>query len=149
MKIYLGADHGGFAVKEELKLQLTAKGYEVTDCGAAEFQPDDDYPMYGRKVAESVAADPGSLGVALCRSGHGMVMAANKIPGVRAALATTPEWTNQSKTHDDANVLAVGVDFTDTQQVLPLVMGWIDSVFEGGRHQQRIDQLADIERSQA
>jgi ribose 5-phosphate isomerase B len=147
MNVYIGADHGGFAIKEQLKEQLRSHGMEVVDMGAEVFDSEDDYPVYGRAVAEAVQADEGSRGLALCRSGHGMVMTANKVDGVRAILATPDEaWNVQAVEHDAANVLAIGVDYLNERQLLPLVLAWLKAEFVGGRHQRRLDQLTTLER---
>ena len=146
MKIFLGADHGGFSIKEQLKEQLKSHDYLVEDCGAMAYDATDDYPVYARQVAEAVAGDAEACGILLCRSGHGMVMAANKVAGARAALATTPAWTNQSRTDDGANILAFGVDFSDNRQILSLALGWLKTDYAGGRHQRRLDELTAMEQ---
>ena len=105
MRVYIGADHGGYAAKEQLKEQLRSEGYDVEDVGAHSLDEDDDYPVYGQAVAEAVVKDPDSRGIALCRSGHGMVIAANKVifemvvnvPGYighihHSQLGTTQPW---------------------------------------------------------
>src|SRR5690606_17433999 len=142
MTIYIGADHGGFTYKQQLIEQLRSRDYQVVDLGADQLDPQDDYPVFGRAVAEAVAADPESRGLALCRSGHGMVMVANKVPGVRAILATNDiPWTVQSVEHDGANVLAIGVDYIDTRNLIDTIDAWLQAKFLGGKHQRRLDQI--------
>ena len=145
MTIYIGADHGGFEAKEHLKNELASAGYEVTDCGASSLQPDDDYPVYGAAVAKVIGQTPGSLGILLCRSGHGMVMTANKVPGVRAMLAVNEASVRQGREHDDGNVLVFGVDYTSQAEVWPLTKVWLESTFLGGKHQRRLDEIAELE----
>jgi ribose 5-phosphate isomerase B len=146
MTIFLGADHGGFAAKEQLKEQLRQHGYTVEDCGAFRLDMQDDYSTFAEKVAFAVKDDPQSRGIVMCRSGHGMVITANKIPGIRAALATTEEQTVQSHEHDDTNVLAFGIDYMDQRQVLPLSLAWLQSRFLGGHHMRRLNAIADLEK---
>lgn len=147
MRVYIGADHGGFSVKEQLKEQLRSAGYEVEDVGAFTLNEADDYPTYGQAVADAVVNDLGSRGIALCRSGHGMVIAANKVDGARAILAAPNlAWVVQAVENDDANVLTFGVDYLDNRQILPLSLGWLKAEFSGGRHQRRLDQITAIER---
>ncbi len=147
MRVYVGADHGGFIVKEQLKEQLRSEGYEIEDVGAHSLNQDDDYPVYGQAVAEAVVNNPGSRGIALCRSGHGMVIAANKVDGARAILAApNSAWVVQAVENDDANVLTFGVDYIDNRQILPLSLDWLKAQFSGGRHQRRLDQITAIER---
>jgi ribose 5-phosphate isomerase B len=149
MTVFLGADHGGFAAKEQLKEQLRSHGYAVEDCGADKLDLNDDYPAYAERVAVGVAEHPGSRGIALCRSGHGMVIAANKVPGVRAVLATQPDQTVQSHEHDDANVLAFGVDYIDERTILPLSLVWLEAKFAGGQHMRRLNEIRALEQRMA
>jgi RpiB/LacA/LacB family sugar-phosphate isomerase len=146
MTIFIGADHGGFSAKEQLKEQLRSHGYTVEDCGADHLDMQDDYPTFGQAVALAVKDHHQSRGIALCRSGHGMVIAANKVPGVRAVLAVNKEWAVQSHEHDAANVLAFGTDFIDERQILPVSLAWLESKFEGGRHTRRLNEINDLEQ---
>lgn len=149
MNVYLGADHGGFAAKEQLKEQLRSRGYSVEDCGASSLDMNDDYPSYGEAVAMAVREHPGSRGIVMCRSGHGMVITANKVPGVRAVLATNQEQTVQSHEHDDANVLAFGTDYMDERQILPQSLAWLEAKFAGGRHVRRLNAIRSLEQRMA
>lgn len=147
MKVFIGADHGGFAAKEQLKEQLRSEGYEVEDLGAYSFDKEDDYPIFGHAVAKAVVDNPGSRGIALCRSGHGMVIAANKVAGARAILAAPDSaWVVQAVENDDANVLTFGVDYLDNRKILPLSLDWLKARFTGGRHQRRLDLISDMEK---
>jgi ribose 5-phosphate isomerase B len=146
MTVFVGADHGGFAAKEQLKEQLRSHGYTVEDCGAERLDMSDDYPTFGAAVAEAVRQHPHSRGIALCRSGHGMVIAANKVPGVRAALAVTKDWAVQSHEHDAVNVLAFGTDYIDERQILPISLAWLEARFAGGRHTRRLNEVNDLEK---
>lgn len=145
MIVFLGADHGGFTVKERLKIELVQAGFEVEDMGAVLLEPDDDYPVYGQKVALKVAQSPEDRGVLLCRSGHGMAIVANKVAGVRAVLATTGAWTEASRVDDDANVLAIGVDYMAQEAILPLVLAWLKTPFAGERHGRRLGEITTLE----
>src|SRR4051812_10186865 len=108
MRVYLGSDHAGYELKEHLAGHLAAAGYEVVDMGAPAFDPDDDYPPYCTAAGERVVADPGSLGVVIGGSGNGEQIAANKVVGVRAALAWNTETARLARQHNDANVVAIG-----------------------------------------
>lgn len=147
MTVYIGADHGGFAMKGQLVELLRSNGYEVVDVGADIYDPADDYPIFGKAVADRVVADPGSRGIALCRSGHGMVIAANKVRGARAMLATEDTaWTTQAVENDDANILTIGVDYIDNRVIWPVVQKWLEAKYAGGRHQRRVDQITAMEK---
>src|SRR2546430_15222776 len=104
MRVYLGADHAGYELKVHLASYLPTQGYQVIDIGAARFDPNDDYPLYCLRAGARVADDPGSLGVVIGGSGNGEQIAANKVPGVRAALAWNPDTARLSREHNHANV---------------------------------------------
>ena len=145
MRVYLGSDHAGYELKVHLASQLGSQGYEVVDVGPSTFDPDDDYPAFCLNTGARVVADPGSLGVVIGGSGNGEQIAANKIPGVRAALAWNIETARLSREHNDANVLSMGgriVAFGLADEILGL---WLTTEFEGGRHAKRVQQLADLE----
>jgi ribose 5-phosphate isomerase B len=146
MTIYLGADHGGFAAKEQLKTHLSQSNFDVHDLGATTLVPDDDYPVYAEAVARAVVSDRQSRGILCCRSGHGMVIAANKVHGARAALAVNQASVEQSRTDDNANILVFGVDFMDVQQLEPLTVSWLAAQFKSdSRFQRRLDQITALE----
>src|SRR5690349_23267432 len=108
MRVYLGSDHAGYELKVHLASQLGSQGYEVADVGPHSFDPEDDYPAYCLHTAARVVADPGSLGVVIGGSGNGEQIAANKVPGVRAALAWSVETARLSREHNDANICSIG-----------------------------------------
>src|SRR5712691_10786160 len=107
MRVYVASDHAGFELKAHLMAHLAAAGHEPIDCGATEYQPEDDYPPYCVAAAERVVADPGSLGVVIGGSGNGEQIAANKVRGVRAALTWNKETARLARLHNDANVLSI------------------------------------------
>lgn len=149
LQVIVGADHGGFAYKQQLIEQLRAHGgYQVQDVGANHLDPADDYPVFARAVAEAVAANPGSRGLAICRSGHGMVMTANKVKGIRCILATDDiPWTVQSVEHDAANVLSIGIDYIPSDNLFQVITAWLEAEFQGGRHQRRIDLIDQLDQN--
>lgn len=153
MKIYLGSDHAGYELKEKLKKFLEEKGYEVEDKGAFKYDPEDDYPDFVRPVAEAVAGDAESRGIILGGSGQGEVIVANRVRGVRAAVfyglpagalakaGGDLEIVRLSRAHNNANVLALGARFIDEEMAKKAVELWLETPFDGGRHQRRIEQI--------
>ena len=144
MKIALASDHAGFAEKERLKPLLNDLGLEVEDLGTAS-EASVDYPDYARKVAEEVAGGRVDQGVLVCGSGTGMAITANKIPGVRAAVAWSEETARLARQHNDANVLAIGARTTPPEQIPAIVRAWFSSNFEGGRHAERVAKIEGSE----
>ena len=148
MKIALGADHAGYELKDKIKRRLEAEHYDVTDEGTG--SPESvDYPDFARKVGEDVAARRADLGILVCGSGIGMAMAANKVPGIRAANVTSEYEAQMSREHNDANVLALGARILDDDKAFAIVEKWLHAEFAGGRHQRRVDKIAEIERVEA
>jgi ribose 5-phosphate isomerase B len=147
MKIALGADHAGYELKEKIKQHLAASGVSVDDQGTGS-SASVDYPDFARKVAENVAARRADRGILVCGSGIGMAIAANKVPGVRAANVTSEHEAQMSREHNDANVLALGARIVDTEKAFSIVDKWLQSSFAGGRHQQRVDKIGEIEREE-
>lgn len=145
MKLAIGADHAGFALKEALKEALRQMGHEVADVGTNSAESTD-YPDYARAVAEKVRRGEADRGILVCLTGTGMAMAANKIPGIRAALGVTPEWVRLSRAHNDANVLTLSAKFTDPSTAAELAAVFLETEFEGGRHQRRVAKIAALER---
>jgi ribose 5-phosphate isomerase B len=144
--VYLGADHGGFRLKEHLKRQLLRSGMAVTDFGSKRLVPSDDYPVVAERLALAVTRTPESRGVLLCRTGIGVVMAANKVPGIRAAMASTPTEAHRARTDEDANILALGADRLTRRQAEHLVRVFLRTAFTPRkRHARRIQQLARID----
>ena len=146
MNIHLGSDHAGFAVKALLLEQLVQDGFSVEDHGAYEVDPDDDYPAFCIATAEAVVADPGSLGVVIGGSGNGEQIAANKVRGVRAALAWSNETARLARQHNDANVVAIGARMHSSAECVALVKLFLATPFSGDpRHVRRIDEVAAYE----
>ena len=143
--IVIGSDHGGLALKTALNSYLKRRGIEVTDAGTDD-DSSVDYPDFGQKVAESVIAGGAELGVLICGTGIGMSIAANKIPGIRAALVTDVFMARMAKEHNNANVLVLGGRVLDEQNACDLVGAWLDATFEGGRHQKRLDKITALEK---
>ena len=145
MKIALASDHAGFAEKERLKSLLNEIGIEFEDLGPSS-EESVDYPDYARKVAEQVADGRVAQGLLVCGSGIGMAISANKVNGVRAALAWSEETARLARQHNDANVLTLGARTTPPGEIPKIVRAWFESDFEGGRHQMRVEKINAIER---
>jgi len=146
--IALGADHAGFQVKEALKAWLIEQGYQVVDYGT--HSPESvDYPDYAAEVAEAVADQKVERGVLVCGTGIGMAITANKVAGVRAALCSDLYTARASREHNDANVLALGGRLMGPEMALDILRMWLATDFAGGRHNRRVDKIADLERRHA
>jgi ribose 5-phosphate isomerase B len=143
--IIIGSDHGGLALKTALNSYLTRRGFQVTDAGTNSADSVD-YPDFGQKVAETVVAGEAELGILICGTGIGMSIAANKVPGIRAALVTDVFMARMAKEHNNANVLVLGGRVLDEQKACDLVGAWLDATFEGGRHQTRLDKITALEQ---
>ena len=148
MRIALGADHAGVALKTAIKSLLDARGVTYTDLGTDQTASVD-YPDFAARVAEEVASGRYDRGLLFCGSGIGMAIAANKIPGVRAAAVVDEESARLSREHNDANVLALGERLTTPHVARRLVEVFLDTEFAGGRHQRRIDKISDLDRTHA
>jgi ribose 5-phosphate isomerase B len=146
-KIAVGADHAGFELKNKIKAHLEQQGYEVDDRGTSS-NDSVDYPDFARSVGEDVADKQAAFGVLVCGSGIGMAIAANKVPGVRAANVTSENEAQLSREHNDANVLTLGARILDESKALSIVDKFLNTDFGGGRHQRRVDKIADMERSE-
>jgi ribose 5-phosphate isomerase B len=142
--IALGADHAGYTLKEKLKTWLAADGHRIIDHGTHSTDSVD-YPDYAAAVAESVRAGEAERGVLVCGSGIGMAMAANKVAGVRAAVAADADVARLARQHNDANVLALGARLTAPVHALAIVQAWLATPFEGGRHARRVDKLTQLD----
>jgi ribose 5-phosphate isomerase B len=148
MRVYLGSDHAGFELKGHLLSQLAADGHEVVDVGAHRYEADDDYPPFCLAAGIRVVADPGSLCVVIGGSGNGEQIAANKVPGVRAALAWNLETASLARQHNDANVVAIGARQHTLDEATAIVRKFLETPFsKGERHARRIAELADYEKS--
>ena len=142
--IAIGSDHGGYELKEELKKVLEEKGLEYKDCGA--YSTDRvDYPLVAKEVSKSVADKVCERGILICRSGYGMAMVANKFKGVRSAPCFCTRAAEFSRLHNDSNVLSLGADYVTVEEAKEILITWLETEFEGGRHQERLDLVADIE----
>ena len=146
--IIIGSDHGGLALKTALKSYLKRRGVDITDAGTDD-DSSVDYPDFGQKVAEAVVAGGAESGILICGTGIGMSITANKIPGVRAALVTDIFMARMAKEHNNANLLVLGGRVLDEQKACDLVGAWLDSTFEGGRHQVRLDKITALEKKYA
>ena len=148
MRVHLGCDHAGFDLKEHLAAYLGAAGHEVTDHGPATLDPDDDYPPFCLRAAQAVVADPGSLGVVIGGSGNGEQIAANKVRGVRAALAWSVDTARLARQHNDANVLSIGARMHSVAEATSFVDVFLGEPFSGDpRHARRIAMLTEYETS--
>ena len=144
--VYLGADHAGFELKEALAGYLSARGEEFQDLGAHALEPHDDYPSYAVAVARAVAADADSCGILVCDTGIGMDIAANKIPGVRAALVHDEFSAKRAREHNDANVLVLGAEAVSGHQAGKLADLFLETPFSGDeRHIRRLKQIREVE----
>jgi len=140
MKISLGTDHAGFRYKEKVKAFLTEFGHEVKDLGTFSEEAVD-YPVFIRPAAEAVARDECDRGIVFGGSGNGEAMAANKVRGARCALCWNEESARLSRQHNDANVLSIGQRMIPEDLALRIVCVWLETPFEGGRHEKRVAQL--------
>jgi ribose 5-phosphate isomerase B len=148
MRVYLGSDHAGYELKVHLVNYLGKHGYETVDVGPHTFDPEDDYPAFCLHTGARVVADPGSLGVVIGGSGNGEQIAANKVAGVRAALAWNIETAQLSRQHNDANVVSIGARQHTLDEASALVEAFLTSTFSGSeRHARRIKQVAAYEES--
>lgn len=145
--LYLGADHGGFELKESIKKYLDEKGIKYEDCGT--YSADSvDYALIAKKTCDKIVSCEGNKGILCCGTGIGISMAANKVNGIRAACCSDYFSAKYTRLHNDANVLCMGGRVVGAGLALELVEVFLNTEFEGGRHQRRIDQLKDIENAQ-
>lgn len=146
MKIAIAADHAGYRLKEHLREWLRSGGHEVLDFGTSS-ETSTDYPDYAARAGESVRTAECDLGVLVCYTGVGMCIAANKIAGIRAALAANEETVELTRRHNNSNVLTIGAKFTSPEQAERYLSLFIGTSFEGGRHSRRVDKIAAIENT--
>ena len=142
--IAIGSDHGGYKLKEEIKKYLSEIGIEYKDFGT-DSEERTDYPIYAKKVAESIQNKECDKGILICRSGYGMSMVANKFKGIRSAPCFEETAAKFSRMHNDANVLALGADYVTTSKAIQIVRMWLATEFEGGRHSERLALIEEIE----
>ena len=145
MRIGIGSDHAGYALKESVKAILPDLDCEVVDYGTGGTESVD-YPDFAFAVAEAVGGAHCDRGILICKSGIGMSIAANKILGIRAALCLTPEAAALSRAHNDANILVLGAAWTDADGARDIVSAWVRTPFEGGRHHRRVEKIRTYER---
>ena len=143
MKIAVACDHGGFALKEEIKKHLITEGIEVLDLGT-DSEESVDYPIYGKLCGEAVMSGKAEKGIVCCGTGIGISIAANKVKGIRCSLCTDTRMAEMTRKHNDSNVLALGGRTTDVKEALEILKTWLNTGFEGGRHKQRIDMLNEM-----
>jgi ribose 5-phosphate isomerase B len=146
MRIALGSDHGGYSLKQALIPLLQARDIQVADAGTNNSVDSVDYPDFAERVALLVTHDEADAGILVCGTGIGISIAANKVPGIRAALVTDVFMARMAKEHNNANILVLGGRVLDEQKACDLVAAWLDASFEGGRHQGRLDKIAEIEK---
>ena len=146
MKIAIGSDHRGYSLKERIKELLAGDGHEIVDVGT-DSEDSTDYPDYAIPVAEKTAGGETDRGILICGSGIGVSIVANKVDGARAALVWTVDQARMTRKHNDSNVLALSEKIMDDEQLDEIVRVWIDTDFEGGRHQRRVDKITDYEKS--
>ena len=144
MKIAIGSDHGGYALKEEIKKFLEDEGIEYIDVGP-DSDASVDYPVYGLKVAEAVASKEVDRGIAICGTGVGISITVNKVPGIRGSLCTNEFMAEMTRRHNDSNVLVMGGRVIGTELAKNITKRWLYTEFEGGRHQRRLDEITAIE----
>lgn len=145
MKVYLGADHAGFEVKNKIREHLAHNGYEVEDVGPHTLDPVDDYPKYAYLVSTKVLGEDDSRGILVCGSGQGVCMAANRVRGIRAALVWSQEMARETRRDNDSNVLCLASRFTDEDTIMGIVDNWLEEKFSGEeRHIRRLDELEEI-----
>ena len=140
-RIYVGADHAGFALKQKLVDELTRLGYEPVDVGPRTCDPTDDYPDFAKPVADAVSKGIAQRGVLTCGTGLGMGYVANRYPRVRAAVVWSPEVAELSRTHNDANILILPSRFVSDEEGLDILRRFLATPFEGGRHTRRVEKI--------
>ena len=140
MKISIGSDHAGYKYKEEIKKYLEDKGHQVIDCGTNSLDSCD-YPIFGRAAAELVAKGEVKYGIVVCSSGEGIMMAANKVKGVRCGLAYNDDVARLIRQHNNANMIAFGASFMELKDVLRRIDLFLATEFEGGRHERRVSEI--------
>lgn len=147
MKIAIGSDHAGFELKEKVKAILEAKGHSVTDFGTVSTESVD-YSDFAIKVAEAVARHEVDRGVAICWTGNGVTMSANKVDGVRATLALNPDMAHLARAHNNSNVLTLASKYIEIDKLEEIIKEWLDTEFEGGRHLRRLAKIPGSGMSQ-
>jgi len=148
MRVHLGSDHAGFELKEAVVRRLSELGHEPVDHGPAEYDAADDYPTYCLRAAEATAAEPDSLGVVIGGSGNGEAISANKVTGIRCALAWSTEIAQLAREHNDANIVSLGARMHDEATALSILETFLETAYSGeDRHSKRIAMMSDYERT--
>ena len=143
--IAIGCDHGGYKLKEEIKKYLDELGLEYMDFGAYSDERTD-FPIYAKKVAESIQNNECEKGILICRSGFGMCIVANKFKGIRCAACYSDETVKQAKEHSNINILALPADYTNTSEAVQRIRIWLGSEFLGERYAERLQMIEEIEK---
>lgn len=146
-RIAIGSDHAGFSIKEIIRKYLEGGGYAVSDLGTSS-EESVDYPDYGKAVGERVVLQQADFGIAVCGTGIGISIAANKVPGIRAALAHDVSTARLAREHNDANVLALGGRIVTSEAAIEMVQVFLTTAYLGGRHQRRLDKITAIEKAE-
>ena len=146
MKIAMGADHGGYSLKEVIKKHLVENGHEVLDLGTHDTDSCN-YPVYAEKVAYAVKDKEADLGVLVCGTGIGMSIAANKVKGIRAAAVSDCFTAQATRQHNDSNIICLGERIVGPGLAMRIVDTWLEASFQGGRHQTRVDMICDLENN--
>jgi ribose 5-phosphate isomerase B len=146
MKIAIASDHAGYTEKEAIKQQLVELGIEVEDFGTDSADVSVDYPDFAQRVGHAVVTGAAERGILVCGTGIGVSIAANKIPGIRAALAWNAETAQLARTHNDANIIAVGARTTPPDTIKEIVQTYLSNEFAGGRHARRVEKIAELEK---
>lgn len=147
--ISLGADHGAYELKEKILVNLESQGYTVIDHGTESASDSVDYPAFAKPVCEDIQNGKCNRGILVCGTGIGMSIAANKFKGIRAALISDVFSARATREHNDSNVLCMGARVINHDRALDFVKIWLETDYEGGRHQRRLDLIAEIENSQS
>lgn len=143
MVIALGCDHAAYELKEKVKKKLTDEGHEIVDVGTDSTESVD-YPKYGHAVGKLVSSGETERGIAICGSGIGISIACNKVPGIRAALCTSVEMAEMCRRHNNANVICMGARMISEELAFAMIDKWLETEFEGGKHERRINEIEDI-----
>lgn len=147
MKVFVGADHRGYQLKEKVIAALKAKGYQVEDAGTFSDESPCDYPAIAYRVAREVATLKNSRGILICMSGLGHAIVANKVRGAYAALCYNKEAAELAREHNNSNILVLGAKFVKKNELMPIVLAWLGTKFAGGRHLRRFQQIQALEKN--
>ena len=147
--IYLASDHRGYEMKGKIAAWMAERGIEYEDIGPSKLDPNDDYPIYAKAVADKVVANPNSRGIVICGSGEGVAIAANKVNGIRAGTCSSPEQAAAAVNDEDLNVLALSADYLTGEQARSVAGAFIEAKFSGAeRHKRRIEEIETLEGAQ-